>query len=60
MQYIAAYGDDQIFDLAFGAADSESVKKCLCWMFMRAITGVDDRTADFLREQGARLPRRDG
>lgn len=57
MKHIAADGDDQIFDLPFGTADGERVEKCLCGVFVRAVTSVDHRTANFLCEQGSSASR---
>ena len=39
---VAENGDIQAGDLPFFLANSERIEECLCRMFMRSITGVDD------------------
>ena len=42
MKNVADDGDIQSFDVTFVFANRHSIKQRLCWMFMRAVAGVDD------------------
>ncbi len=58
VKHIAANGNDQVSDVAFGAADGQRVEQRLCRVLVSTVASIDDCTADFLRKERRSTGRR--